>query len=54
MKRINLYIEDSMFLQLKELPGTLTENVKAALRDFLREIYVVNVSASKSQRKEEK
>lgn len=54
MKRINLYIEDSMFIQLKGLPGTMTENVKAALRDFLKEIYIVNASTSQSTRKEDK
>lgn len=53
MRRINLYIDDSMFLQFKGLPGTLTEHAKIAFRDYLDKIYIVNSSSSKSKRKED-
>mgnify|MGYP007071602305 CR=1 FL=1 len=52
MARINLYIETSLFNQLKELPGTLSEHVRIAIREYLARIKEFNASASQSKRKE--
>lgn len=48
MKRINANIEDSVYATLIQLPGTLSENVERAIKEYLANIYKVNVSASKS------
>lgn len=53
MVRINLYIEDAQFIQLKGMPGTLSDHVRYALRDYLKNLYKVNVSASQSERGDE-
>ena len=50
MQRINLYIEDITYIKLKGLPGTITEHVKKAIDEYLRNMYKVNVSASQSKR----
>jgi len=54
MHRINLYIDDSMFKELKELPSTLSENVRQAIYEYLYKLNRDNVSSSESKRKEGK
>lgn len=53
MKRINLYIEDVTYINLKGLPGTMTEHIKRAIYDYIKNLYKVNVSASESKRGDE-
>ena len=53
MRRLNLFIDDETFIKLKTLPGTMTEHIKIAIRDYLKDLYKVSASASQSQRKEE-
>lgn len=53
MTRINLFIDDSDFLKLKSLPGTLSDHIRFAIRDYLKNLYKVNVSASESERGDE-
>lgn len=50
MRRINLYIEEVTYIKLKGLPGTITEHVKRALDEYLKNLYKVNISASQSKR----
>ncbi|HZX15000.1 MAG TPA: hypothetical protein VFF49_11450 [Thermodesulfobacteriota bacterium] len=52
MRRINLFIDDKDFSLLEELPGTISETIRIAIREFLQKLYKVNVSASKSKTKE--
>lgn len=49
MVRINLFIDDSHFIQLKGMPGTISEHVRVAIREYLKNLY--NVSSSESKRK---
>lgn len=53
MQRINLFIDDSDYITLKQLPGTLTEHVKQAIKEYLNSLYKVNVSASQSKNGQE-
>jgi hypothetical protein len=50
MKRINFYVEDSMYEILKEAPGTITENLRNAIREYIEKLRLF--SASESKRKE--
>lgn len=53
MRRLNLFVDEDTFIQLKSLPGTMTEHIKLAIRDYLKDLYKVSASASQSLRKEE-
>ena len=48
MHRINLFIDEISFKQLKELPGGISENVRFAIGKYLKELREQNISASKS------
>ena len=48
MRRIDLYIDETMYLSLKQLPGSLTEHVPRAIYEYLQKLSSQNVSASKS------
>lgn len=49
-KRLDLYVEDITYIKLKGLPGTMTEHIKQAIHEYLKNLYKVNVSASQSKR----
>lgn len=53
MKRINFFIEDELFIQLKSLPGTMTEHIKVSIREYLKNLYTVTNSVSKSSIRED-
>ena len=53
MRRVDLYLDDSLFIKLKSLPGTISEHVRIAVKKYLDEMYQVNISASKSRKEEE-
>lgn len=52
MKRINLYIDEKSFNQLKALPSTISENVRSAVYEYLRKLKEYDSSASQSKRKD--
>lgn len=54
MKRINFFIDETMLMQLKSLPGTLTEHIRRAIYEYLLNLQSQNVSASESKRKEKR
>jgi hypothetical protein len=49
-KRINVYLEDKTFKLLKELPGTLSENVRTAILAHIQKLKNFNASSSQSRR----
>jgi len=54
MKRINLFVDETVFDHYKKLPGTMTEHIRRAMYEYILKLSQVNVSASQSTRKEEK
>lgn len=54
MKRINLYIDDTMFSHFKNLPGTLSEHIRVAMYEYLQKLKEFNATASQSKRKGDK
>lgn len=55
MKRINAYIDETMFDRLKGLSGTLSEHLRTAISEYLqKKLHEIDISVSKSQRKEDK
>jgi hypothetical protein len=53
MRRIDLYVDDPTFIKLKGLPGTISEHVRSAIKQYLDRLYQVNISASQSRREDE-
>lgn len=49
MRRIDVYVEDITYISLKGLPGTISDHVKRALEQYLKDMYKINVSGSKSK-----
>jgi len=49
MRRVNLFIDEHVFGQLKEFPGTISERIRIAIYEHLQKLNKVNVSASQSQ-----
>mgnify|MGYP001566525312 CR=1 FL=1 len=54
MRRIDVYIQENQYYFLVAQPGTLSENIRKAIDDYIQKIKALNVSASQSQRKEDK
>lgn len=52
MKRINFFIDLTSLELLKGLPGTLSEHIRQAIRDYLRKTITVGASSSKRKRGE--
>jgi hypothetical protein len=50
VKRINVYLEDKTFRLLKELPGTLSENVRSAILSHIEKLKNLNASSSQSRK----
>jgi len=53
MKRINFYLDDNYYDYLRKLPGSLSENIRIAIIEFITDLRALEVSASESKRKEE-
>ena len=47
MKRLNLLVDDDLFIEFKSLPGTMSEHIKNAMREYLKSLYSVSASKSK-------
>lgn len=52
MIRINVYVDEKYFNELKDLPGTISENIRFAIKEYIRSQRALNSSASASERKE--
>jgi hypothetical protein len=52
LKRINVYISEKAYNFLKESEGTISENVRSAINEYIRLVRELEVSASQSKRKE--
>lgn len=53
MQRINVYIDENSCKQLKSLSGTISENVRSAIYEYLRKLSELNVSSSQSERRQD-
>lgn len=50
MKRLNLLIDETLLERLKEVPGTLSENIRTAIVRYLHWLDEIKHSASKSRK----
>jgi len=48
MKRVNLLIDEAMLDHFKDIPGTLSEKIRQAMYEYLKNR--INVSASQSRK----
>jgi hypothetical protein len=53
MKRYDIYLDPDEVKKLGDLPGTVSEYVRQAIREFLQRIEGKNVSASASRKRGE-
>lgn len=53
MKRIDVYIYEAQFDSLTSIPGTISENIRKAIDDYVAKVKQLKVSASQSSRKED-
>lgn len=49
MKRIDVYIYEAQFDSLTSIPGTLSENIRKAIDDYIQKLKALKVSASQSK-----
>lgn len=52
MVRLNVNLENNFYSRLKELPGTVSENVRFALIEYLKTKKVLDTASSQSKVKE--
>ena len=50
MKRIDLYIDDTLYEHIKTFPGTISETVRRALYELVQKERALKVSASSSKK----
>lgn len=51
MKRIQVFLEEDQIKFLKERPGTVSDNARKAVGEYIKKLQNDSVSESKSERK---
>lgn len=52
MHRVNVYIDEDSYQFLKKSSGTMSENIRSAIQEYIRNIRKFDSSASQSKRRE--
>jgi VIT1/CCC1 family predicted Fe2+/Mn2+ transporter len=53
MKRIDFYIDETLFYHLKNLSGTISEHIRRAVIEYVKKEKQLDVSSSQSKRRED-
>jgi len=48
MRRYGFYLNENVVAELKKIPGTMSENVRKALNEYVKKYYSVSSSVSSS------